>query len=288
MKSIISKDNANLSKKSIYSCLAESLEINGNHYLQLVKFERRKINEESVHEIRVTIRKLEACLELLEILGIQQKKLTEELLLIRKIHGPLRNIHVELDSIKGIEKRIKSKQFKIYLKQQKKKLEKKTLKTLDQIHLNKQHNQIKKVIEKLLQQDNPTKNKKALSDMELQNQTLFKKLEKTKKDYSPNVPKSIHAIRITAKRLRYQSEILKPVINFDNINLRHLKHFQDVFGKIQNNYILQKKIEKFLHKKPKKVNQSVLALQSCIAKDKKTLLLRAGKMKGMNFLKVKE
>lgn len=278
-------------KKTIYLCLAESLEQNGTGYIQLLKSVREELSEESVHEIRVTIRKLEACLELLDTLALRHKNLTKDLKHIRKIHGPLRNMHVELESIKSIEDRIQSKPFKHFLKGHEKKFEKKLQKELDRISLDKQQKEIQKIVEKLLQKDVPTMNEKALKAMETQNQKVSKEFEKTKRAFSPNSPnspKSIHAIRIAAKRLRYQSEILKPVISFDNVNLRQLKHFQDIFGKIQNNNVLQQSIDKFLHKHSRKGSKSVLEVQTYIAKEQQTLMNLVGKMKGMKFSQSKK
>jgi CHAD domain-containing protein len=283
MRSKIQKKAINHTAKTISVCLAEFLEQNGASYLQLLRSERKKLTEESVHETRVIIRKLEACLELLETLGIHQKDLTKDLMHIRKIHGPLRNIHVELDSIKEIKDQVKSKSFKAFLKNREQKLAKKILNELKHVSLDKHHSEIQKLVDKLLQKDTPTKNEKALNNIVVQNQKISKEFEKAKITYTPKSLKTIHAIRITAKRLRYQSEILKPVISFDNINLRQLKHFQDIFGKIQNNNVLQKSIIKFLHKQPNKGSKSVLTLQTCIAKEQKTLLARAGKMKSLNF-----
>lgn len=276
-----------VSPKTIYSCLAESLDRNGANYIQLLKSDRKKISEKTVHQIRITVRRLEAALELLDSLGIRHKNLSENLQYIRKIHGPLRNMHVELESIKDMEDDVKAKSLKKFLIKTEKKLEKKLPKELSQISLNKQHKEILKLVDKLLEKDTPKLNHKAIQVMEAQNQKLLAEFKKTKQDFSPSIPKSIHPIRITAKRLRYQGEILKPAIYFDNINLAQLKHLQDTFGKIQNNNVLQKSIAKFLHKRCKKKCKSVIELQSHVTKQQHYLMGLVTRMKVMSDYKIK-
>ncbi|MBC7540226.1 MAG: CHAD domain-containing protein [Bacteriovorax sp.] len=274
--------------KTIYLCLAESLKENGASYIELLKSVRKNVSEESVHEIRVTIRKLEACLELLDSLGIRHKNLSKDLRHIRKIHGPIRNMHVELESIKNIEDMVNLKPFKIYLKKHVKKFEKNLLKELDHFSLEKKYKEIQKIVDKLLKKDIPVLDEKAINPMETKLQKTSKEFEKSKKSFSPNIPKSIHAIRITAKKLRYQGEILKPAINFDNINLRELKRLQATFGNIQNNNVLQKSINKYLRKNSNKGSRSVLKLQTYIAKEQNNLVALASKIKGMKEVKEKK
>ena len=288
MKSNTFKKPISHISKTIYVCLAEFLEQTSERYFELIESERTNLTKESVHDIRVTIRKLEACFDLLETLGIRQKNLTKDLLHIRKLHGPLRNIHVEMDIIKETRDKIKLKLFRSFLLKREQKFENKIVKELKHVDLENHQNEIKKLVNKLLQKDTPAKNEKALNDMVIQNQKITKEYEKTKKGYSANSLKSIHAIRVTAKRLRYQSEILKPVISFDNTKLRQLKHYQEIFGNIQNNYVLQISIDKYLDKHSKKGSKSVLALQTYIAKKQNVLLANVGKIKGIAINKAKK
>ncbi|MBC7538487.1 MAG: CHAD domain-containing protein [Bacteriovorax sp.] len=280
-----SKIKIKIKRKTIYSCLVEALEQNGAKYIQLLKSDRKKLSVETVHQIRVTTRKLEACLELLDSLRIGHKKLTKDLQYVRKIHGPLRNIHVELESIKNIEDQVKAKAFKCFLKKHEKKCEKKLFSELDLISFEKQNIEIQKIKNNLLLKDTPAMNEKAFNAMEAQNLKLFLEFKKTKRAFSPNTPKSIHPIRIAAKKLRYQGEILRPAISFENIDLPQLKHLQETFGKIQNDNVLHKSIDKFLHKHSKKGLKSVIKLQDLVSREQHTLMALVSKMKVMSVPK---
>ena len=267
---------------SLYLCLAKSIEENGLHYIQLIKSIRKKVTEESVHEIRVTARKLEAGLVLLDTLGIHQPNLKNEINHVRKIHGPLRNIHIELESIKKLEEQVKSRSFKHFLQKQENKLEKKLLKDLKHTFIENQQNGIIKLVTKLLRNDTPTANSRGRLLIATHHQKITKDFEKIKKTYSQKSVKSIHNIRITAKQIRYQSEILKPALNFENIDLRKLKYFQDLFGEIQNNFVLHKSINNYLKKKGNKGSKSVLELQTHITKRQNILYNRVSKKMKLN------
>jgi len=265
--------------QSIYFCLAESIEKNGFKYLQILKSVKKKISVDSVHELRVTIRKIEAALELLEPLGFEDEKLAHELKHIRKLHGSIRNIHVELESIKNIKTTISVKAFKNFLNAKKIQEEKKILKKLKIISIKNQRTEIKKLVFKLLRKDTPPVNLKASRLLEIHHHQIIKEFKKVKTDYSPKSAKSIHNIRIISKKIRYQCEILKPSLKFSDINLLKYKFYQDALGKFQNNTVLQKSINKYLKKHGKIESKLVLKLQMHIAKEQNNLIKRITKMK---------
>ena len=168
------------------------------------------------------------------------------------------------------------------MQKQENKLEKKLLKDLKHTFIENQQNGIIKLVTKLLRNDTPTANSRGRLLIATHHQKITKDFEKIKKTYSQKSVKSIHNIRITAKQIRYQSEILKPALNFENIDLRKLKYFQDLFGEIQNNFVLHKSINNYLKKKGNKGSKSVLELQTHITKRQNILYNRVSKKMKLN------
>jgi CHAD domain-containing protein len=262
--------------KTIYVCLSNAIEQNGANLIQHLRTARSKISIESVHEVRVSCRKLEACLKIMDQLGIQRKKLRRDINNIRKIYGPLRNLHVVLESIKRIkenEKLVKLKLFKKFLKRDEKSVLNKIFNQPKKISLKNLHRELQKVTQMLrMLKDSQIANEKAYIKMKTGNKKAVKKFKKIKHALSLISQKSIHNLRIAAKKLRYRYEILKPVMSFEGVNVEELKHIQEIFGQIQNNFVLQKSIRKYLHKYSSKEGSAVLRLQTTVIKEHQTLI----------------
>lgn len=271
----------NSKNHTLYLCLAEALDRHGANFIELLKSDRKKLTADAIHQTRVATRKLEACLELINCVGIQHKNLKKELHYVRKLHGPLRNINVELEMLKNNKDEAYSKSFKDYLKKNEKKLGDILQKELDHLPLNKYNKEIQKLVLKLIHKDTPEENEKAMKAMEAQNQKNYSEFKKSKQEFSPTMPQSIHPMRIAAKKLRYQREILKPVMKFNKITMAQLKHLQDTFGKIQNNNVLQKSMEKFLCKHSQKGCKSVIKMENLISREQQDLMNLVSRMKTM-------
>lgn len=269
-----------MKKVTIYRCLADSLEEQEYESLQLIKRLRKKLTVESVHKIRVTTRKLDACLELLSHLGLTNEKLAKEIHQVRKIHGPLRDIHVELEMLKDNDSSINLKCFKRFLLERQKKEEHKLHKKLDEISLKKRQIHFQKIRDEILKKNHLKKNEEALSIMRIHHEKLIAEFEQKKKVFSPELPKTIHEMRIVAKRLRYQNEILKPAMIFSNSNIRQLKYFQDVFGNIQNRSVLLVGLMKFKKKKSTRDPEPIQKYIERLEIEQLALIARVCKMVG--------
>jgi CHAD domain-containing protein len=208
-------------------------------------------------------------MEILNTLGIHRKNLTRKLHHIRKIFGPLRNIHIELEAIKNFENQndVHLRPFRKYLERREKNVMKKLLRELEEISVSKQELEFKKLVRKLIDNDTPQTNDKALIKIEDIHRIAYTEFKNKLQALSPNSKKSIHAVRIAAKKLRYQFEILKPAMNLKEINLQKLRLIQDKYGEIQNNFVLQNSIKKYLHKYCPKGCISVLKLQTSVAQE---------------------
>jgi CHAD domain-containing protein len=203
------------------------------------------------------------------------------------MHGPLRNIHIELAEIKKLEcndNQAKSKTFKKFLKVNKRKAAKKLFCKLNKISINKQNHKIQKVVKKLLEFKNISDaNEKAFKLIDAENKKVVKNFINKIQTFIPNSQKSIHEIRVEAKKLRYRYEILMPAMIFENINLQQLIQMQDALGEIQNYFVLQKSIRKYRHNHIIKESLSVLRLQKIVAIELQNFMAFFEKINGVTY-----
>jgi CHAD domain-containing protein len=75
------------------------------------------------------------------------------------------------------------------------------------------------------------------------------KVKKIMHNVNPRRVKEIHKFRIQAKKLRYQQECLNSLVGNSRFDLQNLTLVQSVAGRIQNDSVLLKTLDRYLAKK---------------------------------------
>jgi CHAD domain-containing protein len=177
---------------------------------------------ESVHKFRTNSRRVEALLsELASELNRNDKKLLKLLSRLRKKAGRVRDLDVEISSLRSLkipEGNGHKSQFVDALVQERSKREQKLVKAFNQ--------QTAAKVRKRL--------KRAAGEIEISKNTepltlTLSKLAKLGRDHVPLTEKNLHQYRIIGKRARYIAELAGQDSEAKRI-VDQLKHMQDVIG----------------------------------------------------------
>jgi CHAD domain-containing protein len=241
--------------------LAAAVSKNWTRYRVQLRKCQKKLRTSAVHDLRTSIRRLMAALQLSEdVLGARRPQLEK----IRKalkseIHSlsELRDFQVQIRDLKKLEKKGHRKPILKFLK---KKSQNETRKASSR--LRGRHKTIEKGLLCLhydLLEKCSKKADESTIDQEIEN-TLFRHLSNlhehlkaaTKKARAQN-PSTVHRVRIEFKKFRYGREIMAPIIlpslkEPRGLNER-LSYFQSVLGEIQDHDAMIETLELFLAKK---------------------------------------
>jgi CHAD domain-containing protein len=231
--------------------LAAAVGKNWTCYRVQLKKCQKKLGTSAVHNLRTSIRRLMAALQLSEdVLGARRPQIEK----IRKVLkseirslSELRDFQVQIRDLKKVEKKGHRKPILKFLKKKSQGEARKAA-----IHLRGRH---KKIEEGLLRLHYEL----LATDQEVEN-TLFRHLSNlhehlkaaTQKAHVQD-PSTVHRMRIEFKKFRYGREIMVPIIlpslkEPRGLNQR-LSHFQSVLGDIQDHDAMIETLELFLTKK---------------------------------------
>lgn len=218
-----------------------------------IKNLKREDSIENLHKTRVSFRRLRVLLSLYKAAF----KLKDDFNLIKKIKkigkvlGKARELDVQIKFLESFSGKVKKESYLkgIYsiLKYLKKKRNKKQQKVLDKIEKIKQ---IKKKIDKI--RSFSYKNLK----IEFVKQVILKKIDKflslTQNIYDSENVKKLHKIRIVAKTIRYQLEILKPYYKNEVFNkgIEIFHSIQDFIGDIHDIDVFNETLIYLIKNKP--------------------------------------
>jgi CHAD domain-containing protein len=208
------------------------------YYNQNFKEVKKKFSEKSVHDLRVTIRRFLAVLNVLNqevssgYVQLLRKRLKKEL----KLYNPLRDNQVQMLKIEKLTPLypilsnfynfLTAKELEI-LNIIKSKLEEKSVDDINEavffLKL-----QLKQIIPK--SQISKTALIKRAYDEYQSVLERSSQLDKNNLD-------SFHKLRLAFKRFRYTMEFLEPLLNLSDTYFKQLKGFQDILGEIQDNRV---------------------------------------------------
>ncbi|MCX7735335.1 MAG: CHAD domain-containing protein [Candidatus Kapabacteria bacterium] len=210
-----------------------------NFYIRNFQDVKKKFSEKSVHDLRVTIRRFLAILNVLNhhisigYLIILKKRLKKEL----KLYNPLRDNQVQMLKIESL-----SLQFPIlmnyleFLRAKELELlnsikEKINLWSIDEI------NEDVFFLKLQLKQELP-KSRTGISDLVKSGYEEYLNVLERSAKLDKNNLDSFHQLRLAFKRFRYTMEFLQPILNPPDSYFKELKGFQDILGDIQDNRVL--------------------------------------------------
>lgn len=224
-----------------------------NFYIKFceeLEYCKETFNETSVHDLRVSIRRLSALLfvleELFKIDYIDQMK--SELKKILKVLSPLRDTQVQLLLIHKLyySHPILFYFYNYILKREDKLIKKATkiLKKIDNTSFNGIIFHLSLYIKNYPENFNKYHFKQIID-------TTYEALCDRINQLDIEDATTIHKIRLAFKSFRYTIEVFAPIFDITKKELKILQNFQDTLGTIQDYDVLKKRIGKFISKNPK-------------------------------------
>lgn len=198
-----------------------------------------KFSEKSVHDLRVTIRRFLALLNVLNkdltngYIKLLRKQLKKEL----KLYNPLRDNQVQMIKIGKLSELFPIlNNYLIYLSENELTILNSIKEKIDNkfaCEINESVFFLKIQLKQMIPKSGITKN-------HLINAALNEYLSvlEMAKILNKNDLQSFHQLRIAFKKFRYTMEFLKPILNLSDNYYKKLKTFQDILGDIQDNRVL--------------------------------------------------
>lgn len=208
-------------------------------YYKNFKEVKSKFSEKSVHDLRVTIRRFLAILNVLNYeislgyLILLRKELKKQL----KLYNPLRDNQVQIIKIKALLATFPVlTPFLKYLND----YEDELLRTIKSKIEDKSDNEISELVFFLklqLKQELPNS---GLTCLKLVNSAFieFQNVKQKAVELDKNDLDTFHQLRLAFKKFRYTMEFLQPILNLPDSYYKKMKSFQDLLGEIQDNRVL--------------------------------------------------
>ena len=222
--------------------IEEPLRERGARFKKELTRVKKELNADALHDLRVSIRRLNAVFSLLSLFPQTKikKAIRKKPRSIMKLLGELRDLHVEVEIINAVFQR-KNQFVRSFLDKLNKALEQKegnirrVVKSFSPDFLKKLN--IKKTILPLLGTDWEYQAKIALA-------ALFKNFSSfAEKAQGGNID-AFHRMRISLKKLRYTSEILLPLFPWiTEVRLNNMHTLQQVMGDIHDRDLLIQKMK---------------------------------------------
>ncbi|MBC7456673.1 MAG: CHAD domain-containing protein [Bdellovibrionaceae bacterium] len=249
---------------------SQSLMTTWLEYEKQVHLTRKKASAHNIHQLRISTQMFEAVLRLVS--GLNSARHTKNLIsLIKKVRkslGSLRDIHVEAKSMQKQEDEKhfgKIKKFSKYFTKKKVAAEKKADLCLEQISLKREKFCVEKLVKKIKKIETVMTRSQIQSKIRQEIKKSVVKLNKRMKNINPDRAKEIHRLRIIVKKLRYKGECLNSLAGESHFDLGNLKAVQSVAGRIQNDSVLLKTLDRFLAKKENRNNSKILKIRKKVA-----------------------
>ncbi len=244
-----------------------------NQNFQLVK---KKFSEKSVHDLRVTIRRFLAIINVLNkeisdfgYLYILRKRLKKEL----KLYNPLRDNQVQMIKIERLSQSfpimtnyfefLKRKELEI-LNEIKENIDKQSLEEINESVFF-----LKLQLKQLLPKSEVTKSSLVRSAYDAYLVVLQRSSNLDKNDLD-----SFHQLRLAFKKFRYIMEFIQPILYLPDTYFKTLKGFQDILGEIQDNRVLLENLNYWILNYDITNQSNYLAVIEFLINIRKNLFLR--------------
>lgn len=231
---------------------------------------RSKLTAKNVHHLRISSQRLEASLKLASCLkkSKRSKKLISSVQILRKGLSPLRDLQVESMGIKKIFTDAKAdKKFSRFLNKESLRASAKADLSLRRLSIRKQKRRLFRWTKKLTKIEDLRGQALVRRQLNKDLRNSIHNFGRVLQDVSANEPEQIHSYRKIAKKIRYKQECVnsftgKPQAG--RIKAQRLASIQSVTGQIQNNNVLLKSLDAFLHKYGRHQNHNVAKVQKSL------------------------
>jgi CHAD domain-containing protein len=239
--------------------LLSSFDNSWKDFSQTWKKARAKASEKSVHDLRVSTRRLIANLELARSLSQRDdiSKLQRHFKKVLKGIGPLRDLQVQLETVAHLRQDGLVADFKRVLKRR----ENSEIKTL-QLELTRGRKQrlAKKIKEvrgefsRFFDSTTDAKIQRSIERVVNARRNELLKAERQFRRLQPLNEEALHQVRLALKKLRYVLEAAQPVLKPSAKDLaREMQGFQQIIGDSRDLEILRAELEKWAKKRGKKI-----------------------------------
>jgi len=229
-----------------------------NHFSSAWRKARSKGSTKSIHQLRVSTRRLVATLNLMAPFSESQRaeKLQVNFKKVLKAMGPLRDIQVQAEHLARIDGNDVIDEFKEYLADQEKqeiKEVRKHLKPGDRQQLTKQVRRLKTEFAGLNEEDEKVTDDQVRRSIQRTLRLLRNDWLKCRRRFDPGDSDTLHAMRIALKKLRYAVEAADPILgNVFKRNEREMARFQQLMGDARDLEILSIHLEKWASSKKRR------------------------------------
>ena len=225
--------------------LLDSLDECGAAYRKNLKRCRDEFSEDEVHDLRTSIRRMLAILDVAAFVTSPSKteKLSDRLKDQLDGFSGLRDIQVMLDRVSGdIGRFPELEPFQSYLKKsekRKQRTDEKHIQTIKPGGVKKKLLKIQAAVEDLSPDELEGKLPQAVDEAHL---TVLQRYG----EIDPNQLASIHHLRVAFKKFRYMVEAIQPCLpDFPEAELQRMHDYQTQMGTIHDGQVLLENLEKF-------------------------------------------
>lgn len=260
MKTSSSKNPSN---QSVASLVTRVLDKRWRRFRQALKRCRNQSSETSVHELRVSIRRLLSTLEVLRHIVPEGtlKKGRRSLRKMLSLLSPPRDAQICVQYLTELLPTYPEleRPHRIATKQEEKLIRKAGIE-LGEIETNS--------LEKLIDRSRKTlaarsvRSGRDLSTLHHAIDTAFETVLKRRREIDRSIPVTIHRTRVAFKKFRYLIEMLQPVLEGVPVKqLRQMNNLQAQMGKIQDLEVVSAYLDDFAKEKKPPVSRSLLRIR---------------------------
>jgi CHAD domain-containing protein len=235
---------------------------------------RANASEKSIHQLRVSARRLLGTLELTHALSrrVEIAKLQRRFQEILKTMGPLRDLQVQLEKISEMRRVKPIADFRRFLERRERReisAIRKKLKRGARRRFSEEIEDIRLHLVRQREKSGPEKLQQGVARVLRSRRNEFLK---AKKRFKPADDDTLHEMRIALKKLRYAVEAARPVLGESATQLASdMRAVQQLLGDARDVQLLHARLEKWAGKRGKKV-AIVPALESL--REKRELLMQ--------------
>ena len=242
------------------STLLSSVDKSWKQFASAWKKARAKGSEKAVHDLRVSTRRLIATLELAgavsrdkELSGVQKqfKKVLKRM-------GPLRDVQVQLENLSQIRAIDPVKEFKRSLERRERREIGRVTKDLKRRRRRGLSNEIHHIRAGFENPRKPVDDATVRHAIDSLVAIRHRAFWRARGRFKPANPETLHNMRIALKKLRYVIESAQPILGgWARKRSREMHTCQQLLGDARDLDILKTRLEKWAHKKGKKVVEAV-------------------------------
>lgn len=238
------------SNKEIAAFITGSIEKSFKLYSKRFKLVKSAFSEESVHDIRVSIRRLAALVNLINAV-LPNDYLDDVIKILKKqvsIFSPLRDTQVQLIKV---EKLLKDCPMLEFYRNELLRTEEKQIEELKDITLHLKSIDLEGLIffHRYYMNTHLEKYEVHFLDFVDVAYRAYMKVADRYDDSTIDNLKSVHKTRLAFKGFRYTMELLGPYLNQKKDYYMQLKSFQTIMGEIQDNCVIVDKMEAYIEKR---------------------------------------